>query len=75
MQLLWILNPSDLVSLIVQLKVTQSRLHLCYAIDSTVHGIPQARIVNWVTFPFSRGSLQPRDQTQVSNIADGFFSS
>ena len=37
--------------------------------DYTVHGILQARILEWVAFPFSRGSSQPRDQTQVSNIA------
>ena len=35
----------------------------------TVHGIFQARILQWVAFPFSRGSDQPRDQTQVSCIA------
>ena len=37
--------------------------------DYTVHGILQARILEWVAFPFSRGSSQPRDQTQVSHIA------
>ena len=37
------------------------------------HGILQARILEWVTFPFSRRSSQPRDQTQVSHIAGGFF--
>ena len=39
----------------------------------TVHGIFQARILEWVDFAFSRGSSPPRDQTQVSRIADGFF--
>ena len=43
--------------------------------DYTVHGILQARIVEWVAFPFSKGSSQPRDQTQVSCIAGGFFTS
>ena len=38
-----------------------------------VHGILQARILEWVAFPFSRGSSQPRDRTQVSLIAGGFF--
>ena len=38
-------------------------------------GILQARIQKWVVFPFSRGSSQPRDQTQVSWIAGGFFTS
>ena len=41
--------------------------------DSTVHGILQARILGWVTFPFSRRSSQPRDRTQVSRTAGGFF--
>jgi len=41
--------------------------------EFTVHGILQARILEWVAFPFSRGSFQPRDQTQVSSIAGGFF--
>ena len=41
--------------------------------DYTVHGILQARILEWVAFPFSRGSSQPRDRTQVSRIAGGFF--
>ena len=39
----------------------------------TVHGILQARILKWVAFPFSRGSFQPRGQTQVSGIAGGSF--
>ena len=43
--------------------------------DYTVHGTPQARILEWVAFPFSRGSSQPRDQTQVSHTAGGFFTS
>ena len=38
-------------------------------------GILQARILEWVAVPFSRGSSQPRDQTQVSHIAGGFFTS
>ena len=42
---------------------------------NTVHGILQARVLEWVAFPFSRGSSQPRDQTQVSRIAGGFFTS
>ena len=43
------------------------------AMDSTINGILQARRLEWVAFPFSRGSSQPRDQTQVSRIAAGFF--
>ena len=40
-----------------------------------VHGILQDRKLEWAAFPFSRGSSQPRDQTQVSRIAGGFFTS
>ena len=39
----------------------------------TDHGILQARILEWVAFPFSRQSSQPRDWTEVSHIAGGFF--
>ena len=45
------------------------------SIDYTVHGILQARILEWVAFPFSRGSSQPGDRTQVSCIAGRFFTS
>ena len=57
------------------MKVTQSCQTLCDPMDYTVHRILQARILEWVAFPFSRGSSLPRDQTQVSHIADGFFTS
>ena len=40
---------------------------------SSVHEILQARILEWVAISFSRGSSQPRDQTQVSCIADRCF--
>ena len=58
--------------------VTQLCLILCNPMncslpDSSVHGILQARILEWVAVPFSRGSSQPRDQTQVSCIAGRFF--
>ena len=57
----------------MKMKVAQSCLTLCNPIDYTVHGILQARIPEWVAFPFSRGSSQPKDQTQVSHIAGRFF--
>ena len=47
-------------------KVAQSCPILCDPMDYTVDGILQARILQWVAVPFSRGSSQPRDQTQVS---------
>ena len=55
------------------MKVAQSRLPLCYPNDYTVRGVLQARRVEWVAFPLSRGSSQPRDQTQISRVAGGFF--
>ena len=52
-----------------------SGVWLCDPKDYTVHGVLQTRILEWVAFPFSRGSSQPRDRTQVSCIAGGFFTS
>ena len=57
------------------MKVTQSCPTLCDPMDDTVHGIFQTRILEWVAFPFSRESSQPKDRTQVSCIAGGFFTS
>ena len=59
----------------VCVKVAQSHSTLCDPMDYTVHGILQAKILEWVAFPFSRESTQPRDWTQVSHIAGGFFTS
>ena len=59
----------------VKVKIAQSCLTLCDSIDYLVHGILLARILEWVAFPFSRGSSQPRDSTQVSRIAGRFFTS
>ena len=58
-----------------EVKVAQSCPTLCNTMDYTVHGILQARMLKWVAFPFSRGSSQPRDQTQVSCTAGRFFTS
>ena len=59
----------------VKVIVIQSCLTLCDPMDYAVHGILQARILEWVAVPFSRGSSQPWDQTQVSHIAGRFFTS
>ena len=59
----------SILNLPQKVKVTQSCLTLCQSMDYTVHGIIQARILEWVAFPFSRRSPQPRDWTQVSCIA------
>ena len=47
----------------VKVKVAQLCRTLCDPMDYTAHGILQARILEWVAVPFSRGSSQPRDQT------------
>ena len=63
------------ISKLKQVKVSQSYPTLFDLMDYTVHEIFQARILEWVAFPFFRGSSQPRDQTQVSCIAGRLFTS
>ena len=46
----------------------------CSSVGSSVHGIFQVRILEWVAIPFSRGSSQPKDQSRVSWIAGRCFS-
>ena len=63
---------------VYKVKVTQSCPTLCDPTDCSppgfsVHGILQARILECIAIPFSRGSSQPRDQTQVSHIAGDPF--
>ena len=58
-----------------EVKVTQLYPTLCDPMDCTVHGILQARVLEWVAVPFSRESSQPGDRIQVSCIAGGFFTS
>ena len=53
----------------LKVKIAQSSPTLCDLMDYTVHGNLQARILEWIAPSFSRGSSQPRDQTQVSRIA------
>ena len=53
----------------MKVKVAQSCPTLCDPMDYTIHGILQARILEWVAIPFFRGSSQPRDRNQVSCIA------
>ena len=59
-------------------EVTQSCPTLSDSMDcslpgSSVHGVFQARLLEWAAISFSRGSSQPRDQTRVSHIADRRF--
>ena len=62
----------------VKMLVAQSCLILCNPMDcnlpgSSVHGILQARILEWVAISSTRGSSQPWNQTQVSCIPGRFF--
>ena len=59
-------------------EVAQSCLTLCNPMDcslpgSSVHGIFQAIVLEWIAVSFSKGSSQPRDRTRVSLIVDGQF--
>ena len=66
---------SGIAKLNLKVKVTQSCLILCDPMDYTIHGILQARILEWVAFPFCRGSSLLRNPTGISCIAGGFFTS
>ena len=64
--------------LVVVCLGAKSHLTLCNTVDcslpgSSVHGISQAKILEWVLISFSRGSSQTRDQTWVSCLGGGFF--
>ena len=59
----------------VKVKIAQLCPTPCNPMDYALHGIVQARTLEWVAITFSRGSSQPRDQIQVSRIAGGFFTS
>ena len=79
------LSPQELPSLIFSVyegegegEVAQSCLTLCDPMDcsppgSSIQGILQARILEWVAISFSRGSSRPRDRTQVSRIGGRRF--
>ena len=61
-----------------KVKVAQSCPTFCEPMDCSppglsVHGILQARILEWVAMPFSRGSSQTKDWPKVSCIAGGIF--
>ena len=53
--------------------VARSCLTLCDPVDSSVYGILQARILEWIAIPYSRASSWPRGRTRVSCIAGRFF--
>ena len=63
---MWAVGPTGVVLVDWPVSVAQSCLTLCNPVDcgppgSSVHGILQARILEWVVITFSRGSSQPRD--------------
>ena len=75
-----VLSPEEgsEIGVTVKVLVAQSCLTLCDPMDCSwpgpsVHGILQARILEWAAMPSSRGSSHLRDRTQVSHIAGGFF--
>ena len=71
----WAMNWNALQLRKRKWKLLSGVRHFSDPMDYTIHGILQARILEWVAFPSSRGSSQPRDQIQVSLIAGEFFTS
>ena len=72
----WLQSPS--AEILSESEFTQSCPTLCNPMDcsppgSSVHGILQARVLEWVAISFSRGSSRPRDRIQVSRIAGRHF--
>ena len=68
------MGVQDLPHSVCTHAVAQACLTFCPSLDynlpgSSVHGILQARILEWVAIPFSRGSSRPRDQTLVSYVS------
>ena len=61
-------NAMSLLGSYLKVKVAQSRPTLCDPMDYTVHGILQARILEWIAFPFSRGSSNPRMKPRSSAL-------
>ena len=69
------IRPHAVLCWVAQLCLTLCDPMDCSPPGSSVHGILQARILEWVAMPSSRGSSQPRDRTQVSHIAGRLFTS
>ena len=69
MALTWI----SLITVLVAYMSDSLQPHLCSPPGSSIHEILQARMLEWVTIPFSKGSYWPRDQTWVFQITGGFF--
>ena len=71
----WVNTSNTYLEMKVKVKIVQLCSTLRNPMDCIVHGILWARILEWVAVPFSRGSSQLRDQTQVSCTAGRFFTS
>ena len=74
----WEIANHTKIIIVISMKVAQLCLTPCDPMGcrlpgSSVHRILQARILEWVAVPFSRGSSWPRSQTGISSIVDGFF--
>ena len=72
------LYPINIYLVPVKVLVAQSCLNVCDPMDynlpgSSIHGILQGRILEWVSVSFSRGPSQPRDQAWASHVAHRFF--
>ena len=70
---LYKLKNNAMLCFVPQLSLTLSDLMDCSPPGSSARGILQARILELVAIPSFRESSQPRNQTQVSRIAGGFF--
>ena len=70
--LIWLHNQSESESHSIMSDSLRPIMD-CSPPGSSVHGILQARILEWVAMSSSRGFSQPRDRTQVSHIVDGLF--
>ena len=68
-----IIFPNESESEVAQLCPTLCDPMDCSLPGSSVHGIFQAIVLEWIAISFSRGSSQPRDQTRVSHIVDRRF--
>ena len=66
-------NTAMVKVLVAWLCLTLGKPMNCSPPGSSVHGVLQAGILEWVAIPFSRGSFQPRNRTRVSLIASRFF--
>ena len=74
---MYVIKPQNTHVVVVVVVVAQSCPTLCDPMDcslssSSVHGILQAKILEWVASAFSRGSSRPSDQTWVSCFANRF---